>query len=55
LGECGRSSDSGGELGERCGNAESARGFEPEFVVSAAEVLHERVSDDDRLCGPVGP
>jgi len=30
----GRSSDGGGEFGERCGDAEPAWGVEPEFVVS---------------------
>lgn len=48
-------SDGGGELVERCGDTESARGVEAEFVVAAAKVLHERVSGDDCLRGPVGP
>ena len=30
------------------------RGLASEFVVSAANVLHEGVPGDDRLCGPVG-
>src|SRR4051794_16748611 len=46
-------SNNAGELAERCGHAEPAWGVEAEFVVSAAEVLHEGVSGDDRLCGPV--
>ena len=49
-----RSSDGGGELGERCGDAESAWGVDAEFVVAAAQVLHEGVSGDDRLGGAVG-
>jgi hypothetical protein len=36
LRERGQSSDGGGELGERCGDAELARGIEAEFVVAAA-------------------
>ena len=35
------------------GNAFGARHVGGEFVVSAAEVLHECVPRDDHLCGPV--
>jgi hypothetical protein len=38
--KCGRSSDGGGEFGERRGDAESARDVESEFVMSAANVLY---------------
>jgi hypothetical protein len=46
-------SDGGGELGERRGDAVSVWASSG-FVVSAANVLHERVPGDDRLRGPVG-
>jgi hypothetical protein len=49
----GRISDGVGEFGERRSDAESTRGVDAEFGMSAAEVLQERVSSDDRLRGPV--
>ena len=42
-------------FGERCGDVEPTWGVDAEFVVCAAQVLHECVSGDDRLRGPVGP
>jgi hypothetical protein len=52
--KAGRSSEDGGEFGERCGDAESAWGVGAEFVVAAAQVLHKGVSGNDRLRGAVG-
>ena len=43
-------SDRLGEFGKRRGDPRGGRGVDGEFVVSAAEVLHERVSGDDHLC-----
>ena len=45
-----RSSDGGGEFGERCGDARAARGVDAEFVVSAAETSH---AVDLSSCGPL--
>lgn len=51
----GSRSDRLGEFGKRCGDPCSRRGVDGEFVVSAAEVLHERVPSDDHLCRLVRP
>jgi hypothetical protein len=42
-------SDRLGELGERCGDPLGGWGVDGEFVVAAAQVLHEGVSGDDYL------
>jgi hypothetical protein len=41
------------QLGERGGDSLGGCCFGGEFVVSAAEVLHEGVPGDDHLCGPI--
>jgi hypothetical protein len=43
-------SDSGGELGERRGDAEPARGVDAEFVMAASETSH---AVDLSSCGPL--
>ena len=47
-------SDRLGEFGERGGDSQRAGRFGGEFVVAAAEVLHEREPGDDDLGGAVG-
>nr|WP_271189140.1 hypothetical protein [Dactylosporangium matsuzakiense] len=39
-----RSSDGGGDFGERRGHAQPAWGIDAEFVVAAAQVLHKCVN-----------
>ena len=41
-------------LGERRGDAQRWWGVESEFVVAAAQILHEGVPGDDHLRGPIG-
>lgn len=48
-------SDDPGEVAERRSDSELELTVEPELVVSAAEILLERVSGDDHLCGWDGP
>ena len=43
-------SDGSGEFGERGRDAAVWSGVETEFVVAAANVLHERVTEDDHPC-----
>jgi hypothetical protein len=47
-------SDCLAELIERCCDAQTRLCFDPEFVVAAADVLHERVACDDHVGGAVG-
>lgn len=47
----GFASDDSGQFTERRSDSELGLTVEPEFVVPAAEVLDERVSGDDHLCG----
>ena len=46
-------SDRPGEFGERGRDAPMMPGFDAEFVVAAANVLHERVTPDDHAGGVV--
>jgi RNA polymerase sigma factor (sigma-70 family) len=48
-------SDRVGEFGERSGDPRGRRCVEAEFVVAAAQVLHEGVPCDDHLCCVVRP
>jgi hypothetical protein len=50
----GTGSDRLGEVGERRGDPQYGWDVDTEFVVAAAEVLDERVSCDDHLCGGIG-
>jgi hypothetical protein len=43
-----------GEFGERGGDSQPAWGFGSDFVVAAAEILHECEPGDDDLSGAVG-
>jgi hypothetical protein len=47
-------SDRLGEFGERYGDWQSAVAIGAEFVVAAAEILHEGDTRDDNLRGAVG-
>ena len=47
-------SDDLGEFGERDRNATTRAGFDTEFVVATAKVLHERVTTHDDACGAIG-
>jgi hypothetical protein len=46
-------SDCGNQFGECCGYPLGGGCVGSEFVVAAAEVLHEGVFRDDYLCGPI--
>ena len=48
-----RRSDRSGEFGERGGDPQRRQSVDGEFVVSAAEVLHEGLPGDEDLCGRV--
>ncbi len=41
------------QFGERIGDATMHARVDTQFIVTAADVLHERVATDDRACGPV--
>lgn len=45
---CDRDSDRWRELVDRCVDVEPWEGDDAEFVVTSSEVLHERVTPDDR-------
>jgi hypothetical protein len=47
--------DGGGEFGERRHDAQPTVSVEAEFVVAAANVLHEGVSSDDHVGWSIGP
>jgi hypothetical protein len=47
--------DGSGEFGERDGDALGVGCVGSELVVAAAQDLHESVTGNDRLRGPVGP
>jgi hypothetical protein len=50
VGSC---SDGSGEFGERGRDAPMRPDFDAEFVVTASDVLHERVPADDHACSLV--
>ncbi len=43
-----------GEFGERGGDPQRGAGVDSEFVVAAAQILHEGVPGDDHLGCPIG-
>jgi hypothetical protein len=47
-------SDRSSQLGERCGDPVVTRYIDGEFVVAAADVLHEGVPGDDHLRSTIG-
>jgi hypothetical protein len=51
--DCLLRSDRSSELGERDGDALDSWCFDSEFVVAAAQVLHESVTGNDHLRGPI--